>query len=399
MVNALTLLQWQHILSSEQYAGIKARNLTVECVKNSHVGNSAAMGKGVYTTHSAIFDALSDAIWELDEHFNIVYCNAAALSLCDANTGFINRPINAVLPVYADKDFQPSITHRTEDFSDEIQVYFWSADSKYVSLDIHGLIHKNLDGSTAGYTVITKPGTPRPLDRGAAGVSEVQWHHLYETYPEPIAVISESRFIYVNAACAELYGATHKAQLIGKTLYEFALVPYHKVLKKRLEIIASGERTTPIESRIRRLDGHVRYVRTYSVPIDYGGQKAGQIVISDITEQKRALRALERSEKRFKALFERAGIGILLATHDARILDTNPSFQRMVGYSAEELREMSTNDITHHEDFPIQSQFYRQIHQGKIDRYRLEKRYLHRDNYIVWGSLTMAVIRDESGAC
>ena len=59
---------------------------------------------------------------------------------------------------------------------------------------------------------------------------------------------------------------------------------------------------------------------------------------------------------------------------------------------------MSTNDITHDEDFPIQAQFYRQIHEGKIDRYRLEKRYVHKDKNVVWGSLTMAVIRDESGA-
>ena len=398
MVNTLTLLQWQHILSADYKARVRTMNLTLENITNGHDSMVEGESVGAHLSNAALFDAMSDAIWELDKHFNIVYCNAAALRLCGAGNEVINRSMNEVLPVYADKDFYQSAARRSEGSSESIRVYSWSTGGKYVSLNIHALVQQYNDGRIAGYTVITRPGKDVLHSDQAAGVSEVQWHHLYETYPEPIAVISDSRFIYVNAACADLYGATHKDQLIGKSLYEFALVPYHKVLKKRLEIIANGERTTPIESRIRRLDGHVRYVRTYSVPIDYGGQKAGQIVISDITEQKRALRALERSEKRFKALFERAGIGILLATHDARILDTNPSFQRMVGYSAEELREMSTTDITHQEDFPIQSQFYRQIHEGKIDRYRLEKRYLHKGNHIVWGSLTMAVIRDDSGA-
>ena len=394
MVNALTLLQWQQILPADQNAGMHASDLTVEIVSNGTWGMASEKSPGLYATHSALFDAMSDAIWGLDAHYKIIYCNAAASKLCGGEVAIIDQPMNAVLPVYTDKDFYQNTASKAA----SPRVYYWSPQGKYLSLHIHGIAQKKPDGSISGYTVITRPGKPVLQGVEYVGVSEVQWRHLYETYPEPIAVISKSRFIYVNAACAELYGATHKDQLIGKSLFEFALVPYHKVLKKRLEIIANGERTSPIESRIRRLDGHVRYVRTYSVPIDYGDQKAGQIVISDITEQKRALRALERSEKRFKALFERAGIGILLATHDARILDTNPSFQRMVGYSAEELREMSTIDITHQEDFPIQSQFYRQIHEGKIDRYRLEKRYLHKENHIVWGSLTMAVIRDESGS-
>ena len=394
MVNALTLLQWQHILSADQNAGIHAMNLTVEIVSNDKGGMAKQNPTGIYATHKALFDAMSDAIWRLDAQYNITYCNMAAVTLCGEKQTVTARSINEVLPVYADKDFYQS----TASQAGPSRVYYWASQGKYITLHIHALVQKYPDGSIAGYTVITKPGKAVPHSDENVGVSEVQWRHLYETYPEPIAVISNSRFIYVNMACADLYGATHKEQLIGKSLFEFALVPYHKVLKKRLEIIANGERTSPIESRIRRLDGHVRYVRTYSVPIDYGDQKAGQIVISDITEQKRALRALERSEKRFKALFERAGIGILLATHDARILDTNPSFQRMVGYSAEELREMSTIDITHQEDFPIQAQFYRQIHEGKIDRYRLEKRYLHKEKHIVWGSLTMAVIRDESGS-
>ena len=342
-----------------------------------------------------LFDELSDAALELDSSLNVIRGNKGVRDLCELELeDIVGKSINEVLPSFIDTNAYQLFLSNAAVERGTANIYCKNQDGAYVLVKIAVLIQHNTEGAIDGYTLLVQQKKILRYEE----VSDVQWHHLFETYPEPIAVVTDSTFIYVNTACASLYGAVHKDQLLGTSLFEYALVPYHNILRKRLDIIAAGERTTPIESRIRRLDGHVRYVRTYSVPIEYGGVKAAQIVISDITEQKRALRALERSEKRFKALFERAGIGILLATHDARILETNPSFQRMIGYSGEELRDMSTHDITHEHDFPIQAQFYRQIHEGKIDRYRLEKRYIHKRKHVVWGSLTMAVIRDDSGA-
>ena len=395
MENTLSLFQWQHILSQDMNPGINPDCLTIKhlrgvpCKLDSDPQNAGCLFYG------ELVDELSDVVLELDSALNVVRSKNGILGLDVRDVEhMVGRSVNEVLPSYIDTNAYQLFLSNADVERGAANIYCKNDDGAYVLVKVLVLVVQNAEEEVEGYTLMVQQKEVLRHEE----VSDVQWHHLFETYPEPIAVVKDSAFIYVNTACANLYGATHKEQLIGTSLFEFALVPYHNMLRKRLEIIAAGERTTPIESRIRRLDGHVRYVRTYSVPIEYGGMKAAQIVISDITEQKRALRALERSEKRFKALFERAGIGILLATHDARILETNPSFQRMIGYTGEELKEMSTHDITHEKDFPIQAQFYREIHEGKIDRYRLEKRYIHKNKHVVWGSLTMAVIRDESGA-
>ncbi len=409
METALSRFHWRDVLVSssdhENLTSSLLRNRIQKCNVIPSVGAGPSNNVNTNTYQYALMQVVSDATVVCDRDLRITYCNPAArkmYGLIDENV--IGRSVDEVLPIFLPEEVEGGWGHENPAPEDTEAGYIYQKDRRgfFIKVTASVLVGYNVSSEADQYTLVLKPLQDAEASPEVAGesasVSNVQWYQLFEAYPEPIAVITDSTFTYVNAACAELYGAASKDQLVGKSLFEFALVPYHNELRKRLEILANGEPTRPTESRIRRLDGHVRYVRTYSVPIEYAGQKAAQIVISDITEQKRALMALERSEKRFWALFERAGIGIILATHDRRILETNPAFQKMVGYTGEELRNMNADEITHSEDVHIQSQFYRQIHEGKIDRYRMEKRYLHRHHRVVWGSLTMTVIRDDSRA-
>ena len=54
---------------------------------------------------------------------------------------------------------------------------------------------------------------------------------------------------------------------------------------------------------------------------------------------------------RFETVFETAGLGISI-TEDGRLKRTNPTFQRLVGYSAEQLATMGVADIVHPDDLP-----------------------------------------------
>ncbi len=121
-------------------------------------------------------------------------------------------------------------------------------------------------------------------------------------------------------------------------------------------------------------------------------------IAMDVTKRKQATEALRESESRFRAIFERAGIGMALMDMDENLLQTNHALQEMLGYSAEELQGMTLDQITHPDDIKRELDLIKERRIDKReDRYQTEKRYIRKDGQIIWGFLTATTVRDPSG--
>lgn len=87
------------------------------------------------------------------------------------------------------------------------------------------------------------------------------------------------------------------------------------------------------------------------------------------------------------------GIGKLDLT--GRILWANPAIEKMLGYSLDELLYRSISDINHPEDWQRSLECYEQIHRGERSSFTQEKRYFCKGGEILWGRVTVTLIRDE----
>ncbi len=91
-------------------------------------------------------------------------------------------------------------------------------------------------------------------------------------------------------------------------------------------------------------------------------------------------------------------VSMCLVGLDATLWMPNRAFAEMVGYTQVELRGMTFEQITHPADLEEDRGLLQETLRGERSSYRLVKRYLHADGGVVWGDLSVALIRSEDGA-
>ncbi|GBE90754.1 ATP-binding protein [Nostoc cycadae] len=105
--------------------------------------------------------------------------------------------------------------------------------------------------------------------------------------------------------------------------------------------------------------------------------------------------ALQKSEAKFRAIFERSSIGIGLADIKAEIVDINPTLSQMLGYSREELYGKYFIDYISHQKGDLE--VYKQLISGMRDRLEIEKYFRHKNGQLVWTNLSISMIPGSNG--
>jgi len=106
---------------------------------------------------------------------------------------------------------------------------------------------------------------------------------------------------------------------------------------------------------------------------------------------------LLRGDKRFRAVFEAAPLGIAIADPDGYFIETNNAFHRLLGYDPQEVKELTFVDITHPEDRQETERLSLEARNGTINAYETEKRYLKKNGDYLWAIVRATAIRDDHG--
>lgn len=106
---------------------------------------------------------------------------------------------------------------------------------------------------------------------------------------------------------------------------------------------------------------------------------------------------LQLSERRFRAAFEQAAVGVAMVGIDGRWLRVNSKLCEITEYTAEELQELTFQEITHPDGLNASLGLFNEALAGSIDTYVLEKRFLKKSNEPVWISQTSSLVKDVSG--
>lgn len=176
--------------------------------------------------------------------------------------------------------------------------------------------------------------------------SMARYRRIVETALEGIwAMNPEHETTFVNERMASMLGYT-LSQMLGRRVEDFMFEEDLPAHRRRMQSRHKGK-GGQYEHRFRRADGREVWTLVSATAIvSEQGQFGGSFAMfTDITERKRAIQALERSEQRYRALFEGSPVGIGLATLEGHILMANRAMEELFGYSAQELEHLNIADL------------------------------------------------------
>src|SRR5262249_21575244 len=120
--------------------------------------------------------------------------------------------------------------------------------------------------------------------------------------------------------------------------------------------------------------------------------------LQSLRESQKRIEAVRDTEARFRAIFEKAAVGIARVAPDGRWVEVKQRLCDIVGYTREELMAKTFGDITHPDDQEQDLKALRRMLAGEIETYLREKRYIHKDGPVVWVNLTASLMRKADGS-
>lgn len=104
-----------------------------------------------------------------------------------------------------------------------------------------------------------------------------------------------------------------------------------------------------------------------------------------------------RAEKQFSNVFAFSAVGMALVSPEGKFISVNPALSNFLGYSEQEMQNLTFQDITYIDDLDVDLQYVREMLDGKIVSYQLEKRYIKKDGSLWWGLLACSLMKDHEG--
>lgn len=258
------------------------------------------------------------------------------------------------------------------------------------------------DGSVSGLRGTVQDITERRALELAVREREQRFSAIFNSMFQFIGLLSpEGVLLEVNDAAVAFAGVS-RSELIGRPLWEchwFQISEHtQQLLQEAITRVRAGA-FTRYEVEVHCHGGQTAIVDFSMNPVfDDAGQVTAIIPEGrDVTEARRYREQLLQSEEQFRAALQHAPIGMALVSLEGRFMQVNSALCAIVGYPAEDLMQLTFQEITAPEDLNADLHNLQQLIADEIKSYKMEKRYLRRDRSEVWIQLTASALRDASG--
>lgn len=206
---------------------------------------------------------------------------------------------------------------------------------------------RNSAREIVGFRGVARDVTERRQAEEALRESEERYRSLVNNVNQGIFRSTpgpRGKFLEVNPALEHITGYS-RDELLHIDVAE--LYCNAKGRDEAVSELESSDRPFERETRCRRRDGSEIIVFEVTVPVrdDKGQVLYFDGILEDITERKRAEKALKLQRAQLQQLFENSPDAIVMLDTDERVVQANSGFERLFGYCAEEITGRPINEL------------------------------------------------------
>ena len=145
-------------------------------------------------------------------------------------------------------------------------------------------------------------------------------------------------------------------------------------------------------------DGGARAVEMRAAETTWGSLRAHVVAVRDVSDQLRGRAQPDVAADGFKDVFERSPVGLAVLDADLRFRHVNGALCRLLGYGSAELTELTMANVTLPHDRGDEAALARELLEGGIRSYEIEKQYVTSGGELVWGHITASMLDDSTDA-
>jgi len=241
---------------------------------------------------------------------------------------------------------------------------------------------------------------PRRRSDGWGVSSDAVYRSLVEAVADPLVVINEQHQIVLFNRAAERVFGYDAAELLGEDLN--LLIPDEHRHSHPDQVNRFGAQGShhlkpawhrdPVQGR--RSDGSTFPAEVSLSGLEVDGRRLMAAALRDVTPRVEMERALETSERRFRAMFEQSPIAMVLVAPAGGYVSGNRAFHEQTGYSSDELEDKWLGEIVHEEDRDLLMREFRPVVAGLEETARVELRYVRKDGAVRTMDLFLASMGD-----
>jgi len=171
-----------------------------------------------------------------------------------------------------------------------------------------------------------------------------KYFKLIEHAADGIAIIQDGVFKLVNTALSRISGYDKK-ELLGMPFTKLLTPQSQKLTLARYQARLAGKKVPQTyEIQAVTKNGEIRDIELNAALTEYDGRPADEVIIRDTTERKQAEEALADEATRRCIMIDQSRDGIVILDENGKVYEANQQFAEMLGYTPEEVRQLSVFD-------------------------------------------------------